>query len=105
MEEDTEVVHSGAGSSYVKNEDIETDASKNAEDPIQDINNPSESDEKDREPTIHIAGTSSERKRKSSAASDASTSPKKQMKVKIDKDNSTQQSKTGFDEQCNHQFL
>jgi len=87
VEEDTEVVHSGfgsgSGSGYVKNEDIETDASKNAE------------------PPVHIAGTASERKRKSSAASDASTLPKKQMKVKTDKDNSTQQSKTGFDERCN----
>ena len=64
VEEDTEVVHSG----YVKNEEIEeTDASKNAEeDPIQDINNRSESDEEDREPPGHTAGTSSERKRKSS---------------------------------------
>jgi len=35
VEEDTEVVHSGAGSGYVKYEEIEeTDASKNAEDPI-----------------------------------------------------------------------
>ena len=38
LEEDTEVVHSGHGSNssdvHVKNEESETDASKNAEDPI-----------------------------------------------------------------------
>jgi len=101
VEEDTEVVHSGHGSSYVKNEEIdETDATKNAEDLIQDINNPSESDEEDREPPVHT-GTTSERKRKSSVASDASTSPKTREKVRTDKDNSTQQSKTGFDQRCN----
>jgi len=103
-EEDTEVVHSGAGSCYVKNEEIgETDASKNAEDPIQDINNNcSESDEEDGEPPVHT-GPSSERKRKSSAASDASTTtlPKIRKKRKTDKDKSTQQSKTSFDERCN----
>jgi len=100
IEEDKEVVNSGSGTGNVKNEEIETDASKNAEDPIQDINNPSESDEEDREPPVHT-GTTSERKRKGSAASDASTSPKTRKKVKTDKDNSTQQSKTGFDERCN----
>jgi len=77
---------------------VANDATKNAEDLIQDINNPSESDEEDREPPVHIAGTSSERK--SSAASDASTSPKTRKKVKTDRDNSTQQSKTGFDQRC-----
>jgi len=71
VEEDTEVVHSGHGSGaspgYVKNEGIEEmDASNNAEDPIQDINNRSESDEEDREPPVHT-GTSSERIRKSAA--------------------------------------
>jgi len=38
LEENTEVVHSGHGSNssdvHVKNEESETDASKNAEDPI-----------------------------------------------------------------------
>jgi len=62
-EEDTEVVHSGHGSGYVKNEEIEEmDASKNAKDPIQDINNCSESNEEDREPPVHT-DTSSERKK------------------------------------------
>ena len=63
IEYDTEIVNSGAGSGYVKNEDIETGSSKNAVDPIQDINNPSESDEEDREPPVHT-GTSSEKKEK-----------------------------------------
>jgi len=105
-EEDTEVVHSrhgsASGSGSVKNDEIEeTDASMNAEDQIQDItDNRSESDEEDREPplnTDHIP----ERKRKSSAANNASTFPKKRKKVKTDKDTSTQQSKTIFDERCN----
>ena len=85
VKENIKVVHSGAGSGFVKNEESETDASnKNAEDPIQDINHPSESDEEDREPPFHT-DTSSERKRKSSAASDASTSPKTRKKVGFDK--------------------
>jgi len=86
VKEDTEqVVHSdGHGSASdsgsVKNEELEeTDASKNAEEPIQDINNRSENDEEDREPPVHTY-TFSERKRKSSAASDASTTPKMQKK-------------------------
>jgi len=63
VEEDTEVlVHSGAGSGYVKNEDIETDASKNAQPPFH-------------------TDTSSERKRKSSAASDAFTTRPKQTRT------------------------
>jgi len=106
VEEDTEVVHSGHGSGHVKNEDIEeTDASMNAEDAIQDINNRSESDREDRDPPVHT-GTSSERKRKSNVASDASTSPKTRKKAKTDKGISTQQSRTGFDERCNqlHRF-
>jgi len=59
VKEDTEVVqHSGrgsaSGSGYVKNEEIkETDASKNAEDLIQDINNSPESETEDREPPVH----------------------------------------------------
>ena len=100
IKEGTEVVHSGHGSSsssgYVKNEEIE----ETAEDPIQDIiNNLSESDEVDREHPVHT-DTCSERKRKSSAASDALTSPKTRKKVKTDKDNSTNSS-TVFDEWCN----
>ena len=103
-EKDTEeVVHSGAGSRHVKNEEIEDqDALKNAEqDPIQDINNRSESDEEDREPASVHTGASSERKRKSSAASgDALTTlPKIRKKTKADKDKSTH-SKTSFDERC-----
>jgi len=40
---------------YVKNEEIEETASKNAEEePIQDINYRSESDEEDREPSVHV---------------------------------------------------
>jgi len=106
-EEDTEeVVHSGAGSRYVKNEEIEDqDAFKNAEDPIQDINNRSESDEEDREPASVHTGASSERKRKSSAVSDALTTPTTRKKAKTDKDKSTQQSKTSFDERCNQILL
>jgi len=89
-----EVVHSGHGSTsgsspgFVKNKEIEeTDASKNAEDPIKD--NRLESDEENREPPVHT-GTSSARKRKSSVANGASTT-----------DTSTQQSKTIFDKWCN----
>ena len=56
VKEGTEVLHSGhdsaSGSGSVINEEIEeTDASKNAEDPIQD--NRSESDEEDRDPPVH----------------------------------------------------
>jgi len=102
VEVDTEVVHSGHGSGYVKNEEIEEmDASKNAEDTVQDINNLSESDKEDREPPIHNDSTSSERKRKSYTNSDASTLPKTQKIVKTVKDTSTQQSRTGFDKRCN----
>jgi len=101
VEEDTEVVHSGHSSGYVKIKEIEeTDASKNAEDPIQDVNNRSESYEEDREPPGHT-DASSERKRKSYVDSDASTLPKMRKKGKTVKDTSTQQSKTGFDERCN----
>jgi len=84
----------------VKNEEIEeTDAAKNAEDPIQD--NRSECDEEDRESPVHTDNIS-ERNRKSSAASDASTTlPKIRKKAKTDKDTSTQLSKTGFNEWCN----
>jgi len=78
----------------------ETDAVKNAEDPVQDINNPSESDEKDREPPVHNDRIS-ERKRKSSAASDTfTTQPKTRKKVKTDKDNSTR-SNAVFNKRCN----
>jgi len=58
------------------------DASKNAEEPIQD--NRSESGkEEDREPPVHTTDTFSERKRKSSAASsDVSTTPITRKKVK-----------------------
>jgi len=99
-EEGTEVVHSGHGCSHsVKIE--ETDASKNAaEDPNQDINNRSKSDEEDREPPVHDDHIV-ERKRKSSADSDASTTPQTRKKAKTVKDTSTQQSKTSFDERCN----
>jgi len=103
VKEDKEVVHSGHGSAsspgYVKKGEIETDAPKNAEDPVQDINNRSESNEEDREPPVHT-GTSSERKR--SAASDASTTlHKTRKKIKTRKKTSTKQPKTGFDERCN----
>jgi len=57
VEEDTEVAHSGYGS--------DTDSVTN------EVNR-SESDEEDREPPVHTTDTFSERKRKSSAASDAS---------------------------------
>ena len=84
----------------MKNEEIEeTDASKNAEDPIQDINNRSESEEEDQEHPVDT-GISSERKRKSSAASDAFTTRKMRKKVKTDKDTSTQ-SNIGFDVRFN----
>jgi len=88
-----------------ENEEIEeTDASKNAaEDPIQDINNRSESDEEDREPPVHDDHIV-ERKRKSSADSDASTTPQTRKKAKTVKDTSIQQSRTGFDEWCNQLF-
>ena len=108
VKEDTEVVHSGHGSSYVKNEEIEeTNASNNAKDPIQAINNRSESDEEDCQPPAHTGGgTFSERKRKNSAASDALTTPKtkSRKKRKAHKDKSTQQSETVFDQWCNQLF-
>jgi len=107
-EEGTEVVHSGHGSGsspgHVKNEEMEeTDASQNAQDPIQD--NHSESDEQDREELPIHNNHISKRKRKSSAVSDASTNTtlhtKTRKKVKTDMETSTQQSKTSFDEWCN----
>ena len=82
----------------MNNEESETDASKNSKDQtIQD--NRSESDEEDLEPPVH-ASTLSLRKRKSSAASDASTSPETRKKVKTETDNSNY-SNTGFDERFN----
>ena len=95
VEEDTEVVvpsgHGSSSGSSVNNEkNEETDASKNADEPIQD--NSLESDEEDdREPIVHT-DVISERKRKNSAASssDVSTTPRTRKKVKITKINSTQ---------------
>ena len=67
VKEDKEVVHSGHGSAsspgYVKKGEIETDAPKNAEDPVQDINNRSESDEEDRETPVHDDNLLKERER------------------------------------------
>ena len=78
----------------------ETNASKNAEDQIQD--NRSESDVEDREQTPGHTGTFSERKSsKSDAASDAFTTPKTRKIVNTDKDNNSTQADTGFDERCN----
>ena len=101
VKEDIEVAHSGhsSGSGYVKTAEIqERNASKNADEPIQ--NNSSESDkEEDREdPPVHT-DIFSERKRKSSAASSSnvSTTPRTRKKVKSAKTQST----TGFDERCN----
>ena len=99
VKEDTEVAHSGhsSGSGYNRTKEIqEMDASRNADEPIQD--NSSESDkEEDREPPVHT-DIFSERKRKSSAASssDVSTTPRTRKKVKTAKT----QSNTGFDEWC-----
>ena len=93
VKEDTEVAHSGhsSGSGYNKTKEIqEMDASRNADEPIQD--NSLESDEEDdREPIVHT-DVISERKRKNSAASssDVSTTPRTRKKVKITKINSTQ---------------
>ena len=105
VEKDTEVVHSyhgsGLSAGYVKNEETETDASKNAEDPIQD--NHSKSDEEDREPPVqHTVGTFL--KERDSAASDALATPKTRKKVKTDKDNSTQ-SNTCYDKRCKQLLL
>ena len=98
VEEDTKVIHSGHTSSCscsVKNEENETDA----ENPIQD--NRSQIDEENREAPVNTR-TFSERKRKSSAASNESTRPKTQKKVKIDwRDNLSTQSNTLFDKRCN----
>jgi len=98
-----EVVHSGHGSAsgsspgYVKKEEIEeTDASK-----MLKIQFKIFIIAQKMIPPVH-ADTFSERKRNSSATSDASTTlPKTRKKVKTGKDNLTQQSKTGFDEKCN----
>ena len=93
VKEDTEVAHSGhsSGSGYNRTKEIqEMDASRNADEPIQD--NSLESDEEDdREPIVHT-DVISERKRKNSAASssDVSTTPRTRKKVKITKINSTQ---------------
>ena len=104
VKEDTEVVvpsdHGRDHGYVIKTEEIEdTDASKDADEPIQD--NSSENDDEYREPPVHTE-TFSERKRKSSAASssDVSTTPRTRKKVKIAKDNSIQ-ANTGFNEWCN----
>ena len=97
VKEDTKVVvpsgHGSGSGSSVNNEEIEeTDASKNADEPIQ--GNGSESDkEEDHARSVHT-DTFSERMRKSSAASsDVSKTPRTQKKLRIAKT----QSKTGFD--------